>query len=846
MTTDVLCNLTKREDFGKDLDWSAGGAGTFLILIAFASSSAGNWSLGLERAVYSLCAVLFLVQRQIPLAGLLWGIVVLLAGGRLVPAGLHDWAGLWHVILTLSGVGILGLWKSPRAAAARRPALAGVYPFVFLAAAVLAVQVVILANPQTRLFVDPFFRSLSVSLTGLWGSTPLPLGTTYWSLPLLLTFLMIPFLQPTWQRRIYMLVMGAAALVIYFALLSPLQTQVLAGKPPRSLLDWYARNPVPHQTASEPMSWKYLTQMIGIERPQIILLALLVLVSLSAQKLLPTPTLPLATASKSDDPGRTLRGQRVLAVLGFAAVLGVSLAWLTIPACVSQRDLAGRKVAMMTSNLLMRVPQRGSYGPKSTGMFGRLPGTLRALGLSVDEIAGPNDLRADHEILIFANLQANFTPPQKERIWNWVRRGGGLLVLTDHTGDTGLRLPTNDLLEPFGLQAGFDTAKLLSVDGSYHYEPLLGSPIHAIRGVRWRGALDYGTGASIRAIRPAVPVMQARYAYIDPGNFTAVQKGYLQNLLYDKGEQLGDVAVVGFSRLGRGRAMLFGDTSSFQNGALCTSLEFVRQVLGMLLPQGPAPDRPSLVTWLVIGSLAAGAIVVIYLFVSAAGASLCVAVLLLAWCLGWSAMRKLPEPVSLKTDRVAVIDISTHPYVNVQGWTDWAFSGLEMNLLREGYVPLVNEGPLEAQLALQQAGDVLFLISPLRRFTRRERQSIDRFLTRGGTVILNCGYEEADNVAVVLSAYGMQILNVPLGASPDVEPIDPARVHFFNGWQVQGEGQILEQIGDRPVVISRRVGQGNLIVIGDSKFFWDKNLESRETHRPGNVSFLAGLLRRGG
>ena len=775
------------------------------------------------------------------MAELLTGIVVLLAGGVLLPSGSNEWSGLWHVTLALGAAGIVSLYRMPKSSTTSSPAWARLYPFVLLSGVVLGIEVAILANPYTRSFMDSWFRSRSLLLTGLWGGTPLPLGTTYWSLPLLATYVIITFLQPTWRRRAFMLLTGVAAVAIYFALLGPLQTYVSVGKPPRSLIDWYSRDQNPLQNMSEPISWSYVARLIGVERPQIILLALLWVAGSSMQRLLSTPPGVAITNAEATGSGFQLPRRKAIAVSCLGAILGVFLTVLTVPVCVSQNELVGRKAALMTSNIQMKVPERGSYGPKSIGMFGRLPGCLRSLGMSLDEIAGPNDLRDHHEILILANLQQNFSPQEKTRIWDWVREGGGLLVLTDHTGDKGLRLPTNDLLAPCGLKANFDTAKLWCTDGSFRYEPLIGSPINAIRGVRSRGALDYGTGASIEAAPPAMPIMQARYAYIDPGTFTAVTKGHLQNLTYDVGERLGDIPLVGFSRLGNGRAILFGDTSPFQNGALSTSLEFVRQVLGMLLPKGPAPDRMPGVAWLIAGGLAAGLIVLVCLFAKAPGTLLCLGVLALTWSTGWSVMRTLPEPVKLQTERTAIVDISTHPYANVQGWADHAVSGLETCLMREGYAPIVNEGPLHSQLALSQAGDVLFLVSPLRRLTGRETQSIDDFLTRGGTVVLNCGYEEAGNINETLSRYGVQVLNVPLGASP-TEPVDPDRVHFLNAWQVQGEGQALEQIDGRPVAISTPVGMGTLIVIGDSKFFWDRNIESRETHRPGNIRFLSRLL----
>jgi hypothetical protein len=537
----------------------------------------------------------------------------------------------------------------------------------------------------------------------------------------------------------------------------------------------------------------------------------------------------------------------VLAALGAAA--GVVLAVATATQTVDQSVLAGRKVAMMTSNLDMTVPAHGNYGYRSVGMFGRTPAFLRSLGMDVEEVNGVGELDDEHEILILANLQESLPGRERQQVWDWVRAGGGLLVLTDHTGDKGLRLPTNELLKPFGLEVKFDSAKLFSEDGGFDYEMWMGSPLQTVRDVRFRGALQYGTGGSIGASGPAVPIVQARYAFIDPGSFTAIEMGNLGNLHYDLGEKLGDVPLIGFARAGRGRVMLSGDTSPFQNGAGISSHEFVRQLLGMLLPGGPLPFGRPVVVW-----VAAVVTIVLLLAVAAwnrgatplrigpAVGPFCLA-MTVVWGLGWSWDHRYHAAPVITGSHAAVIDLTHCPYAGLQDWTNTDLTGLSTCLVRDGYFPIFCASRFTEQLARVGEGDYLFLVSPLWGFARRETRQIRAFLDRGGTVVVNCGFEQAQRVNEFLEPFGMQVSSVTLGTNPDQELQDPLHIHFANAWQVQGDGEVLHRLRGRPVVVRNAVGKGHLIVIGDSKFFWDANIESRERHRRGNIRFLSRLVR---
>ena|GEM_PF-6631129 len=834
----VFCELTASNTPTPFTEGPCAGVctGLFLLVIAFAASAAGNLGPALEFCL--LCALLawIVLLMRPPIAAVVSAVAVLVAVVCLVRPGANRWAGLWYVVTAFTACDIAVWLGSIRAKGPAAKSRSYFGRFTLIACAVLILDLLFLSNPGVRPVIDNLCRIGSEFLTGIGGQKALSLGSTYWSIPVLVTFLLITLCQPGIRDRIIALIAGIVAVAIYFAVLSPLQGYSAGVKSAKALSSWYERAGGPFQLAAEPITLDFVLEWLSVERPQLILIGLLAGAYYVARVAACPRRANTDNAMKLDT-----RGFRHIAAAACPGlVIGLILCWLTLPKVVPQSKLSGRKAAIMTSNILMDVPIHGKYGDRSLGMFGRLPGSLRSLGLAVDEIGEIRQLRDDHEILILINLQENFSTAEKRRILGWVERGGGLLVLTDHTGDKGLRLPVNDLLGPLGLEVNFDTAKLFSIDGGFDYEMLTGSPLTAIRGARWRGAHQYGTGASICTFRPAVPMVQARSAFVDPGSFSAIDRGFLGNLKYDMGEVLGDVPVAGYSPFGRGRAILLGDTSPFQNGAFTNSHEFMRQVLGMVLPGGPRPG----VSWIWCGLLSVIAVGISVLFILGRRRPeiiilTCAAVL--TWAVTWGIAYAMPAPLELTGCRTALVDISHCPYAGYEEWTATDLGGLAACLMREGYTPVTSEGAFDRQVRRLGKNDVLFLVCPLWKLSESDTDAIDGVLRRAGKVIINCGFEEAANVNPALERYDFEIRNIPLGATAQ-EEVARHSVNFFNAWEVQGEGIVLAMVRGRPVVVAREVGTGMLVVIGDSKFFWNANLETRESHVPGNVGFLGELL----
>src|SRR5262249_52286649 len=160
------------------------------------------------------------------------------------------------------------------------------------------------------------------------------------------------------------------------------------------------------------------------------------------------------------------------------------------------------------------------------GLFGLLPYGLQAAGYDVritkdlGLLEGPNA----PAVATLINIQEFLSASDKQRLLGFVRRGGGLLCLGDHTGVAGIRGPFNDLLAPLGIRFLFDSATFFDEGWSTSLE----LRNHALnRGVRDPEDYQIWVGASLDLDRFATPVAVAKYGYSDIGDMSNLQMAFL-------------------------------------------------------------------------------------------------------------------------------------------------------------------------------------------------------------------------------------------------------------------------------------------------------------------------------
>lgn len=511
-----------------------------------------------------------------------------------------------------------------------------------------------------------------------------------------------------------------------------------------------------------------------------------------------------------------------LLVVGLATELGGSL------------RQNGLRVAIYNKGYLnLNRPVYGQYGARSGGMFGLLPDALQAYGDSVRMVESlGNDQIAGADVVVIINLMEFLPATERQALHDFVRRGGGLLLMGDHTGVQGIREPFNDLLRPAGIEFRFDSASFTrtSWEGS-----ALVLPGFLSRGQPSADEAGMWVGAGLDIRPPARPVIVGRFGFSDSGDLSAVDNGYLGDRSYDPGEQLGDIVLVAERSLGKGKILVFGDTSTFQNGALPGTHAFVQRAMA-LAAGGNRSGAGGLVSLLALLLVAA----TVGLFLAAdlrlaGAASLAMLLPILA------ATQSDPRPrMTRPPERLAVIEASHFERFTPGAWKDRGVGGFQYNLMRAGYFPVMGRHLNARQLS---GCDLLVVTAPVTPFSRRDRALCRRFMESGGWILYACGYEEGRGSEKFLLENGVQLRNVPLTAFTDTLTAGP--VTLDEAWGLgspPASGEVLGEQYGYPYLLKVRQGAGGLVALADTGFYLNKNLENMAGFNEENILFLKWLL----
>jgi hypothetical protein len=588
-----------------------------------------------------------------------------------------------------------------------------------------------------------------------------------------------------------------------------------------------------------------------------------------------------------------------------AAILALALPVVTVLS-LHQPDLRGKKFVVYEKGFLNWLrPQHGDYGRLAIGMYGMLPDYLRTLGadcLISPELSEDDLLGADALVLLFPSEP--WTEEQLERIWAFVEEGGTLLLAAEHTirdeeGDNrseGLlawiraKYPGaevdergsnrfNEVLAPTAIHVEFDSATF-AVGGWLHSYETLGHPTTA--GISdEQNEFGVVIGASLRVRPPARPFLIGRWGWSDPGDplSTVAMMG---NHRYDCGERLGDLILAAEQPLGKGRVIVFGDTSGFTNGLTIGCHTYTARLFGYAVDPGCSPQRTSRQ---VVGLLLAVPLGVLLAWrpcawrIAAAGLALG-ASLVACNHLTAKAWEVLPDGRRQGLpNNLAYVDAAQMNAGSREGWRPDATMGLCMTLMRNGYVTLYLP---ELSAERLRRAKILVSVAPLRPYTRAERRIIQDFIEGGGIFIVTVGYEESGPSRQLLSELGFSVGEpMPIEEEDGDTPMPPDRVagrpgpkpppravmeesepkplghfkspyfnagdylafvRFHSAWAVHSDDENFEPAQpiafyppDKAIITTRRYGtrfkKGRVVVVGDTGFAMNKNLE-REGGQP--------------
>jgi hypothetical protein len=559
----------------------------------------------------------------------------------------------------------------------------------------------------------------------------------------------------------------------------------------------------------------------------------------------PAPAEPAEPRADAKTP-RRWRSCRAITLIGVVAAILIPVVTTLSP---GTPDLAGKKFVLYEKGFLNWLkPEHGEYGHLSVGMYGMLPTYIESLGAAcvISPDLSEEDLQdADALILLFPHDP--WEPGQLERIGRFVEGGKTLAVFGEHTIRTedGGDSKFNEVLGTTGtnMRVAFDSATFAVGGWLQSYETLAHPTTAGIPDDR--NEFGMVIGASMEVGFPAWPFILGRWGWADPGDLGS-GRAMMGNDRYDTGERLGDLVLAAEQSVGKGRVIALGDTSGMTNVLAMGCHIFTSRLLGYLADGGSSPQaiwRQAIgfflvvvVIWVVARQPGAGRTIAVSM-------ALAVSLVVCTW-ISYRAAEVLPDGRRKTPNNLAYIDASHLESSASEGWRDDGTMGLGMTLMRNGFLTLrLREMTAER---LKRAG-LLISIAPLRAFSLAERRMIHDFVNGGGVFIVTVGHDDRRPSEPLLKEFGFAIgrpEEQQRDALGEVRPFGHFKspyydtgeymvfVRFHAGWPVTCEHEDAQVLahgpGNVPVALMRRVGKGKIVVIGDSGFAMNKNLEHED------------------
>jgi len=117
-------------------------------------------------------------------------------------------------------------------------------------------------------------------------------------------------------------------------------------------------------------------------------------------------------------------------------------------------------------------------------------------------------------------------------------------------------------------------------------------------------------------------------------------------------------------------------------------------------------------------------------------------------------------------------------------------------------------------------------------------------MKRGGTVLMTCGFPHEEASRPLLQQLKLRVRGLPLGRFFDRQALGN-NVSFMSAWPIEVENSsasVLCAYDEWPLIAEMRVGAGRFVLIADSEFLHNRNLEGIENHDPANTRFVRSLL----
>lgn len=826
----------------------------------FAAGSTGLLAHPLQHALTCLALAVALVAVW-PSNIRLFGTWAVLAGGTIL--GLIFTASVIPTVNVLAVAVVLASLAQVNRGLTARVALIAAIGATVLASFRFACT----AIPTVWLAADGFGWLLG-RLAGWLAGYRLEVGATFGGIDFLVLTIAIyvGWLVCTVPPRRSRAIWGAAAIIVgHFAYLVVLAySEKLLALLPAIVLP-------PNSEDSRLGLWTFTNGLRTLIPWNVPLLAMFVYGGIVAVMVAGSPWLPIieidpeklkrqkAREEKEEVPGSVLLKDILFnfgpAILAVAAVLFGVLS-------VNQPDLKGKTIVAYDKGYLNWL--KPEYDSPIDGLYGMLPVFVESLGgrFVKSKDLSKEDL-ASADVLLLIHPDEPWPKETLERVWDYVRGGGSLLLVTEPAIREGkLSSSFNDVLQPLAMEVRFDTAVTRSGNWEQSYEVLSHPATAGIDDLRNQFGIQLGS--SIRTHWPARPTLVGRWGWSDPGN-DAATSGVSH---YNAGEPLGDLVLAAEQPFGQGRVFVLGDTSPLQNDGLPNAYPFAGRLLSYLAHRPSSPQS----LWRQFFALAA-ILAIVALLVGRPVAwqtiltpTVMAVSLLCCTAVGYWSGRVLPDGRSNTpgdSNKIAYVDASHLEACDSESRMNrkesHGISELMRTLMRHEYLPLL--APDMTPERLEGCGLVVS-IAPAREFAPWECENVKQFVGAGGAFVCMVGAEESRAGAPLLAEFNFKVPHTPvLPGENAVEPEplgakeatlgdgETRQFRFYAAWPVKstdiGEKRLVASEGkDWAFIYSRPVGSGTFTVIGDTHFASNENFQQDGRILPDRILFWRWLLTR--
>ena len=438
----------------------------------------------------------------------------------------------------------------------------------------------------------------------------------------------------------------------------------------------------------------------------------------------------------------------------------------------------------------------------------------------LDGTIGDDALR-DCDVLFLKVPSGPYSPTEIAAIRRFVNRGGGVLLLGEHTNFGGSGVHLNQIAQTFGFRFRYDCAFGMDSVFRQRYTPALAP--HPV--VQHTGPIDFATSCTLD-----VAGAGGRAVIQDTG-LKNLHADYHVSNYYPQAEnhphmRYGAFVQLWAARDGAGRVLAFTDSTIFSDFAFFEpgKSELMLGMLEWLNHRNRLFDPRALLV--LIGALLAAGVLALgrpcdanWPLLVAAGA--------LGWLVAIVGVRAahraaMPLPKALRPMVRVTMDrtVSAAPLPRngfIAGKDD-AFGLFERSILRLGYFTRRASGEAVTDARL------VVVLHPSRTVTPAFGDRLVEYVAGGGQLLVLDSPENAASTAnSLLHPFGLEVRRTARLRGL-LEPQRPWPVVAVpSAWEVRG-GEVLARIAGRPVAAVKRHGKGAVWVVGFASRFTDARM----------------------